>query len=278
MGIKTYRPTTPSRRFITGADFAEISKKSPEKSLLLPLKKTGGRNAYGRLTVRHRGGGHKRMLRIIDFKRNLLDTPAKVAAIEYDPNRSSRIALLEYPDKKKSYILAPLGIKVGDTVVSSLQKETEIKTGNCLPLRHIPSGTLIHNVEINKGRGGQIVRSAGSSAQIMAKEGEFAHLKLPSGEVRLVSLDCSATIGQLSNIEHEAISLGKAGRSRWLGIRPTVRGLAMNPVDHPHGGGEGKSGQGNPHPVTPWGKPTKGYRTRNRNKYSNKFIVKRRRP
>ncbi|MDP2941568.1 MAG: 50S ribosomal protein L2 [Candidatus Omnitrophota bacterium] len=276
MANKTYNPTTPSRRFITGADFSEVSKKQPEKSLLLPLKRTGGRNAYGRITVRHQGGGHKRMLRIIDFKRDLLDTPAKVVAIEYDPNRSSRIALLEYPDKSKRYILAPLSLKPGDTVVSSNQKDAEIQVGNCLLLRNIPSGTLIHNVEINKGQGGQIARGAGSSAQIMAKEGEFAHLKLPSGEVRLVNLDCHATIGQLGNVEHEAIVLGKAGRSRWLGIRPTVRGLAMNPVDHPHGGGEGKSGQGNPHPVTPWGMPTKGYKTRRKRIYSDKFIVKRR--
>jgi len=261
---------------MSGPDFSEITKTRPEKSLLLPLKKTGGRNNYGRITTRHIGGGHKRMLRIIDFKRDLLDVEGKVIAIEYDPNRSARIALVEYPGKPKRYILAPLGTKVGDTVISSNLKEVEIKNGNCLLLRYIPSGTLIHNIEINKGKGGQVVRSAGSNAQIMAKEGEFAHIKMPSGEVRLINLDCHATIGQLSNIEHEAITLGKAGKSRWLGIRPTVRGLAMNPVDHPHGGGEGKSGQGNPHPVTPWGKPTKGYRTRNRKKYSNKFILKRR--
>ncbi len=262
---------------MSGSDFSEITKDKPEKSLLLPLKRSGGRNSYGRITTRHIGGGHKRMLRIIDFKRDILDVPAKVIAIEYDPNRSSRIALLEYPDKTKRYIVAPLGINVGEEVMSSNQKEAEIKVGNCLPLRHIPSGTLVHNIELVKGKGGQIVRSAGGSAQIMSKEGDFAHLKLPSGEVRLVHLECRATIGQISNVEHEAISIGKAGRTRWMGIRPTVRGLAMNPVDHPHGGGEGKSGQGNPHPVTPWGKPTKGYRTRNRKKYSNKFIVKRRR-
>lgn len=263
---------------MSGPDFSEITKGKPEKSLLFPLKKSGGRNSYGRITVRHHGGGHKRMLRIIDFKRDLFETPAKVLAIEYDPNRSARIALLEYPNKEKRYILAPQGLNVADTVVSSNQKDIEIKTGNCLLLRYVPSGTLIHNIEISKGQGGQIVRSAGASAQIMAKEGDFAHVRLPSGEIRLVSLDCHATIGQIGNIDHEALILGKAGKSRWLGIRPTVRGLAMNPVDHPHGGGEGKSGQGNPHPVTPWGKPTKGYRTRNRNKYSNKFIVKRRRP
>jgi large subunit ribosomal protein L2 len=202
--------------------------------------------------------------------------PAKVLSIEYDPNRSSRIALVEYPDKKKSYILAPLGLRVGDEIVSSSQKDAEIKNGNCLLLRYIPSGTMIHNLELFKGKGGQIVRSAGSYAQIMAKEGEFAHVRLPSGEIRLISLDCRATIGQLSNVEHESISIGKAGRVRWLGIRPTVRGLAMNPVDHPHGGGEGKSGQGNPHPVTPWGVPTKGYKTRTKGKHSDKFIIKRR--
>ncbi|MCM8797096.1 MAG: 50S ribosomal protein L2 [Candidatus Omnitrophica bacterium] len=276
MGIKKFSPITPSRRHMSGYDFSEITKKEPEKSLIVHLKKSGGRNNMGRITTRHIGGGHKKMLRIIDFKRQMFEIPGKVTAIEYDPNRSARIALVEYPQNKKSYILAPLGLKVGDTVISSNQKDAEIKVGNCLPLRFIPSGTLIHNIEINKGSGGQIVRSAGSSAQIMAKEADFAHIRLPSGEVRLVSLDCHATIGQLSNIEHEAISLGKAGRSRWLGIRPTVRGLAMNPVDHPHGGGEGKSGQGNPHPVTPWGKPTKGYKTRRARKYSDKFIIKRR--
>jgi large subunit ribosomal protein L2 len=261
---------------MVGPDFSEITKHKPEKSLLLPLKKTGGRNAYGRITTRHIGGGHKQMLRIIDFKRDLLEVAGKVLAIEYDPVRSARIALVEYAQKGKRYILAPLGLNAGDVVISSNQRDTEIKTGNCMLLRYIPSGTLIHNIELSKGRGGQIVRSAGSSAQIMAKEGEFAHVRLPSGEVRLVSLDCHATIGQVSNIEHEAIILGKAGKSRWLGINPSTRGLAMNPVDHPHGGGEGKSGQGNPHPVTPWGKPTKGYKTRKPNRYSNKFIVKRR--
>ncbi len=261
---------------MSGADFSELTKKEPEKSLLLPLKKTGGRNVYGRMTTRHIGGRHKRMLRIIDFKRDLFETPGKVLSIEYDPNRSARIALVEYPNKEKRYILAPLGLNVGDTVISSKQKDAEIKIGNCLLLRYIPSGTLIHNIELNKGQGGQVVRSAGSSAQIMAKEGEFAHIRLPSGEVRKINLDCHATIGQASNIEHEAITLGKAGRSRWRGIRPTVRGLAMNPVDHPHGGGEGKSGQGNPHPVSPWGQPTKGFKTRKKRKYSDRFIIKRR--
>lgn len=276
MGLKKFKPTTPSRRWMSGSDFSEITKDHPEKSLTRPLKKSGGRNSYGRITVRHRGGGHKRLLRIIDFKRDLLDQPAKVIAIEYDPNRSSRIALVQYPDNTKRYILAPLGLGAGDQVVSSANKDTEIKVGNSLLLRHIPSGTMIHNLELAKGRGGQVVRSAGSCAQIMAKDENWAHIKLPSTEVRLVNLDCRATIGQLSNVEHEAVSVGKGGRSRWLGIRPTVRGVAMNPVDHPHGGGEGKAGQGNPHPVTPWGKPTKGYRTRSRHRYSDKFIVKRR--
>jgi large subunit ribosomal protein L2 len=242
----------------------------------MPLKKTGGRNVYGRITVRHQGGGHKRMMRIIDFKRDILETSAKVIAIEYDPNRSARLALVEYPNKEKRYILAPVGLKVNDEIVASNQKDAEIKTGNCLLLRYIPSGTPVHNLELFKGRGGQVVRSAGSSAQIMAKEGNFAHIKLPSGEIRLVDLDCHATIGQVGNIEHGAITIGKAGRKRWLGVRPTVRGLAMNPVDHPHGGGEGKSGQGNPHPVSPWGMPTKGYRTRFKGRYSDKFIIKRR--
>jgi large subunit ribosomal protein L2 len=276
MGIKKFKPTTSSRRHMSGYDFSEITKAKPEKSLVIALKKTGGRNVYGRITTRHIGGGHKRMLRIIDFKRDLFESIAKVLAIEYDPNRSARIALVEYNNKGKRYILAPLGLKVGDAIISSNQKDTEIKTGNCLLLKHIPSGTLIHNIELNKGQGGQIVRSAGASAQIMAKDGAFAHIGLPSGEVRLVSLDCHATIGQIGNVEHETIRIGKAGRARWLGIRPTVRGLAMNPVDHPHGGGEGKSGQGNPHPVTPWGKPTKGFKTRKKTKYSDKFIIKRR--
>ncbi len=278
MGIIKFKPTTPSRRHMSGPDFQEITKNKPERSLLLPLKKTGGRNAYGRITTRHIGGGHKRMLRIIDFKRDIYEQPAQVLAIEYDPNRSARIALVQYPDKQKRYIIAPLGLNVGDTIVSSNQKEIEIKQGNCLLLRNIPSGTLIHNIELSLGKGGQIVRGAGTSAQIMAKEGDHAHIRLPSGEVRLVSLNCHATIGQIGNVDHDAIVLGKAGKSRWLGIKPSVRGVVMNPFDHPHGGGEGKSGQGNPHPVTPWGKPTKGYRTRNRKKYSNKFIVKRRKP
>ena len=278
MGIIKFKPTTPSRRHMIGADFAEITKDKPEKSLLLPLKRSGGRNSYGRITTRHIGGGHKRMLRIVDFKRDLIDMPAKVIAIEYDPNRSSRIALVEYENKEKRYIIAPTGLNVGNVIVSSNQKDVEIKTGNALLLRNIPSGTLIHNIEIKQGQGGQIVRSAGTSAQIMAKEGDHAHIRLPSGEVRLISLECRVTIGQIGNIEHEALRLGKAGTSRHLGIRPTVRGLAMNPVDHPHGGGEGKSGQGNPHPVSKWGMPTKGYRTRKPNRYSQVFILKRRKP
>lgn len=277
MGIKKFKPTTASRRWMSGSDFLEITKDKPEKSLLVPLKKTGGRNALGRVTVRHRGGGHKRRLRIIDFKRDLYEVPAKVLAIEYDPNRSSRIALVEYPDKIKKYIVAPLDLKVGDEIISSNQKDADIKIGNCLLLGNIPSGTLIHNIELVRGKGGQIVRSAGSSAQIMSKEEKFAHVKLPSGEIRIISLECHATIGQVSNVDHEAISIGKAGRVRWLGIKPTVRGSAMNPHDHGHGGGEGKAGQGNPHPVTPWGKPTKGYKTRKSGKYSDKFIFKRRR-
>jgi large subunit ribosomal protein L2 len=261
---------------MTGSDFTEITKHYPEKALIVPLKKKGGRNNAGRITTRHIGGGHKQMLRLIDFKRDLFEMPGKVAAVEYDPNRSARIALVEYVNKQKRYILAPLGLEVGDEIISSNQKDAEIKTGNCLLLRYIPAGTLIHNIELVKGKGGQIVRSAGSTAQIMAKEEKYAHVRLPSAEVRLVSLDCHATIGQVGNIEHEAITLGKAGRSRWLGINPTVRGLAMNPVDHPHGGGEGKSGQGNPHPVTPWGMPTKGYKTRRGQRYSDRFIIKRR--
>ncbi len=261
---------------MSGYDFKEITRLKPEKSLVLALKKSGGRNNYGRITIRHRGGGHKRLLRIIDFKRDLHDLSAKVIAIEYDPNRTSRIALVEYPNKEKRYILSPQGLKVGDEIISSNDKNVDIKIGNCMLLRYIPQGTPIHNIELTKGSGGQIVRSAGASAEIIAKEEPFAHIRLPSGEIRLINLDCHATIGQLSNVEHEAIILGKAGKSRWLGRRPQSRGSAMNPVDHGHGGGEGKAGQGNPHPVTPWGKPTKGYRTRKRNKYSNKFRLKRR--
>lgn len=276
MGIKKHKPTTASLRWTKTSDFKDLTAKKPHKPLLRPLKRTGGRNCYGRITVRHQGGGSKKLYRLIDFKRCRLDEPATVLTVEYDPNRSGRIMLVEYPDKKKSYCLAPLDIKPGDQIVSSYKPETEIKPGNCLPLRYIPLGTAVHNLELAKGKGAQIVRSAGSLATLTAKEGNMAHIRLPSSEVRLVSLDCRAVIGQVSNIDHEALSYGKAGRVRWLGIRPTVRGLAMNPVDHPHGGGEGKSGQGNPHPCTPWGKPTKGYKTRRAHKYSDKFIVKRR--
>jgi len=276
MGIKKFRPTTPSLRFTQILDSSDITKTEPEKNLIFPLKKKGGRNVYGRITARGRGGGHRRMYRIIDFKRDKLDSIGRIIAIEYDPNRSSRIALVEYPDREKRYILAPVGVKVGDEVVSSFNSETEIKIGNCLPLKYIPIGQAIHNIELTKGKGGQIVRSAGSSAVIMAKEKDFAQVKLPSSEVRLINLDCQATIGQVSNIEYKDISLGKAGRSRWKGRKPVVRGLAMNPVDHPHGGGEGKSGQGNPHPVSPWGKYTKGFRTRKKHKYSDRYIIKRR--
>ena len=276
MGIKKYNPTTPSRRFITGSDFKEITQGKPHKALLVPLKKTGGRNNAGRITVRFHGGGHKRMYRLIDFKRDKLEVAARVISIEYDPNRSTRIALVEYPDKERRYILAPLELKVGDEIISSDNPEAEIKAGNALILKNIPQGMPLHNIELVKGKGGQIVRGAGTQAVITAKEGDFAHIRLPSGEIRLINLSCRATIGQLSNIDHSAIVLGKAGRSNWLGHKPHVRGLAMNPVDHPHGGGEGKSGQGNPHPVSPWGMPTKGYKTRKHFKYSNKFIVKRR--
>lgn len=272
--VKTYKPYTKSRRWMTGADFSILTRKKPEKSLVISKKKTSGRNVHGHITIRHRGGGHKRMIRIVDFKRDKLTIPAKVVAIEYDPNRSAFLALLEYQDGERRYILAPADVRVGDTIVSG--PDADIKTGNALPLRNIPIGTFIHNIELLKGRGGKIVRSAGTSAQIMAKEADYAHVKLPSGEIRLINLDCYATIGQVGNIEHETISIGKAGRSRWLGIRPSVRGLAMNPHDHPHGGGEGKSGQGNPHPVSPWGKPTKGFKTRKLGKYSDKFIIKRR--
>jgi large subunit ribosomal protein L2 len=272
MAVKTVKPTSPGRRFQTYPTFEEITRTKPEKSLLRPYKKSGGRNTYGRITVRHRGGGHKRRYRIIDFKREKSDIPARVATIEYDPNRSARIALLHYADGEKRYILAPVGLQVGDTVISS--KSADIKPGNTLPLEKIPLGTIIHNVEMRAGKGGQLARSAGTGVQLMAKEGRYALLKLPSGELRRVLLECKATIGQVGNIDHENISLGKAGRTRWLGRRSKVRGVAMNPVDHPHGGGEGKSSGGR-HPVTPWGVPTKGYRTR-KSKPSDKFIVKRR--
>jgi large subunit ribosomal protein L2 len=273
MPIKIYKPTSPGRRGMSVADFSEITKTEPEKSLIAPLRKRAGRNARGRVTVRHRGGGEKRLLRIIDFKRDKFGIPAKVVSIEYDPNRSARIALLQYADGEKRYILAPLGLKVGDTVMAG--PEAEIRVGNVLPLRNIPVGTLIHNIELHRGKGAQIVRSAGAAAQLMAKEGEFATVRLPSGEMRRVHALNLATIGQVGNVEHENISLGKAGRTRHLGIRPSVRGSAMTPRDHPHGGGEGKAPVGMPGPKTPWGKPALGYRTRRR-KTSDKMIVRRR--
>jgi large subunit ribosomal protein L2 len=276
MGIKRFKPVTNGLRHANLPDFAEITKGKPEKSLLVPLKRTGGRNSYGRITSRHRGGGHKRMYRLIDFKRDRLDVPATVLAIEYDPNRTARIALIEYKDKTKAYILAPLDLKVGHVIESSDTQDLDIVAGNCMPLRKIPLGTAIHNIELKPGRGGVVVRSAGTSAQLIAKEGNIAHIRMPSSEVRIVSIECRATIGQLSNVENETISIGKAGRSRWWGRRPQSRGVVMNPVDHPHGGGEGKAPQGNPHPVSKWGKKTKGMKTRKRRKYSDIFIVKRR--
>ena len=274
MAVKKFVPTSPGRRFMTVSSFDEIDKKEPEKSLLQPLKRKAGRNAAGRITVRHQGGGHKQKYRVIDFRRDKDGVPARVAAIEYDPNRSARIALLHYLDGEKRYILAPLGLRQ-DSIVSS-GPDAEIRPGNTLPLRNIPVGTLIHNIELSPRKGGQMVRSAGGVAQLMAKEGKYAHIKLPSGEVRLFLQDCRATIGQIGNVEHENITIGKAGRSRWLGIRPTVRGSVMNPVDHPHGGGEGKAPIGRKSPVTPWGKPTLGYKTRQKKKKSDQFIVKKR--
>lgn len=273
MGIRTFKPTSPGLRQMSVSTFEEITKSIPEKRLLRPARKTGGRNNYGRVTVRFRGGGHKRRYRVIDFTRDKVGIAAKVAAIEYDPNRSARLALLHYLDGEKRYILAPDGLRVGDMVMSG--PEAEIRTGNALPLRDIPLGTLIHNVELTRGRGGQLARAAGTSAQLMAKEGEYAQLKLKSGEVRMVRLECMATIGQVGNTDHENIAIGKAGRMRWMGKRSHVRGVAMNPVDHPHGGGEGKAGQGNPHPVSPWGWPTKGAKTRGK-RPSDKYILKRR--
>jgi large subunit ribosomal protein L2 len=273
MGIKRYKPTSPGRRFTSVSDFTDITKKEPEKTLLAPMNYKAGRNNKGRITTRHKGGRTKRKYRIIDFKRNKDDILAKVAAIEYDPNRSARIALLHYEDGEKRYILAPLRLKVGDRVMSG--QRADIKPGNALPLSAIPVGTTIHNIELKPGAGGKMVRSAGAAAQLMAKEGEFAHIRLPSSEVRLVNIQCRATIGQIGNVEHELLTEGKAGRGRHKGRRPTVRGTVMNPVDHPHGGGEGKSSAGR-HPVTPWGTPTLGYRTRKKNKPSDKYIVRRR--
>lgn len=273
MTIKKYNPTSPGRRFATVSEFDDITRDRPEKSLTSELKKKAGRNVHGRITMRHLGGGHKRKYRLIDFKRSKDDIPARVAAIEYDPNRSCRIALLHYIDGEKRYILAPKNLKVGDEVISG--EKVDVKPGNCMPLRNIPTGTFIHSVELYKGRGGQLARSAGSSVQLLAKENKIAQLRLPSGEVRVVSVNCRASIGQVGNEEHEIISLGKAGRSRMLGIRPSVRGVAMNPHDHPLGGGEGKSSGGR-HPCSPWGMPSKGYRTRKKNKPSSRLIIRRR--
>lgn len=274
MAIKSYKPTTPARRQMSVIDYSGLSKVAPERSLLEPLKKNSGRNSYGRITVRHRGGGNRRKYRVIDFKRNKADMPATVLTIEYDPNRTAHIALVQYEDGEKRYILAPNGLKVGDVIESGTK--ADIKPGNALPLANIPVGTFIHNVELYPGKGAQLARAAGIMAQLMAKEGTYALIRLPSGELRNVPATCMATIGQVSNLEHENVSLGKAGRKRHMGWRPTVRGSVMNPCDHPHGGGEGKSPVGRPGPVTPWGKPALGYKTRKKNNLSNKFIVKRR--
>ena len=272
MAIKKYNPTSPARRFMTVSTFEEITTNKPERSLLEPMKKNAGRNSYGRITVRHRGGGNRRKYRVIDFKRDKDNMIANVLTIEYDPNRSANIALVQYEDGEKRYILAPLGLKVGDKVESGPQ--SDIKPGNAMRWADMPVGTLIHNIELVPGRGGQLVRSAGNSAQLMAKENKFAHVRLPSGEMRLIRMECKATIGQVGNIDHENISIGKAGRKRHMGWRPTVRGVVMNPCDHPHGGGEGKSPIGMPSPVTPWGKPALGLKTRSKKKSTNKYIVK----
>jgi len=273
MAIKKYKPVTPGQRGMTGYTFDEITKDTPERSLILPLRRHGGRNFSGRVTVRHQGGGSQRNLRIVDFKRDKLNIPAKVAAIEYDPNRTARLALLHYADGEKRYILAPIGLKVGDTVVTSSQ--AEIRPGNCMPISSMPVGSQVHNIEVKEGKGGQLVRSAGTAAQLIAKEGDFAQIRMPSGEVRLIRQNCYATIGQVGNLDHSNIKLGKAGRKRHMGIRPTVRGSAMSPRDHPHGGGEGRQPIGKPGPRSPWGKPTLGYKTR-RNKQTDKYIVRRR--
>lgn len=272
MAIKSYKPTSPGRRFQTCSDFKEITATEPEKSLLKPLNKTGGRNCHGRITSRHIGGGHKRKYRLIDFRRNKTDVPGKIVSVEYDPNRTSRIALVQYSDGEKRYMIAPHKIGVGDFVVSG--ENADIKPGNAVPLKNLPLGSLIHNLELKVGRGGQLIRSAGAYGQLMAKEEDYAQVRLPSGEVRKVMLECMATVGQVGNIDHENISTGKAGRTRWIGKRPKVRGVVMNPVDHPMGGGEGKSSGGR-HPCTPWGVPTKGHKTR-KNKRTDKYIVKRR--
>lgn len=273
MGIKKFKPVTPGQRGMTGYTFDEITKTKPERSLIVVRKQHAGRNAYGRVTVRHRGGGARRHIRKIDFKRDKRDIPARVAAIEYDPNRTARLALLFYADGEKRYILAPVGLRVNDTVMAGVK--AEIRPGNSLPISSIPVGTMIHNIELAEGRGGQLVRSAGAAAQLMAKEGDYAQVRLPSGEVRLIRQTCYATVGQVGNVEHSNIKLGKAGRKRHMGIRPTVRGSAMNPNDHPHGGGEGRQPIGMPGPKSPWGKPTLGYKTR-RNKRTSKYIVRRR--
>ena len=276
MGVKKYKPVIPSLRFKVTSDFSEITKTKPEKSLTLSLKKSGGRNNRGRITVRRRGGGGKRKYRIIDFKRDKFNVDGEVVAIEYDPNRSARIALVKYPDNEKRYIIWPDKLKVGDKIISAFDSQVDIRPGNSMKLKHIPMGTLVHNMELEPAKGGVLVRSAGSWAQLMAKEKGFAQLRMPSGEIRLLKVDCRATVGQVGLIEHSSFRHGKAGRIRWLGRRPKVRGVAMNPVDHPHGGGEGKAGQGNPHPVTPWGKPTKGAKTRKPGKKSDKYTIKRR--
>jgi|TARA_B110000438_G_scaffold199985_1_gene191541 large subunit ribosomal protein L2 len=273
MGIRVIKPTTPGNRFATRSDFAEITKSTPEKSLTVALRKTGGRNNNGRITVRHRGGGHRRRYRIIDFKRDKFDIPAKVASVEYDPNRSANIALLFYTDGEKRYILSPFGTKVGDELISG--ENAPLRVGNSLPIKKVATGMFVHNIELVPGRGGQLVRSAGAAAQVMAHDGGFATVKLPSGEIRQIIDNCFATVGEVGNKSHEQIISGKAGRSRWLGKRPKVRGVVMNPVDHPHGGGEGKTSGGR-HPVSPWGQPAKGYKTRKKNKKSNDYIVKRR--
>ena len=274
MGMKHFKPYTPSRRNMTVSDFSEITKKTPEKSLLAKKKEKAGRNSYGRITVRHQGGGNRQKYRIVDFKRNKDNIEATVIGIEYDPNRSANIALIQYEDGTKAYILAPQGLKDGDKVISG--ENVDIKPGNNMPINNIPVGTLIHNIELNPGQGGKLVRTAGQSAQLMAKEGKYAHVRLPSGEMRLILAVCRATIGVIGNSDHENVKLGKAGRTRHMGIRPTVRGSVMNPVDHPHGGGEGRAPIGHAGPLTPWGKPALGYKTRNKKKLSNKFIVKRR--
>ena len=274
MGIKTYSPYTPSRRHMTGSDFKEITASKPEKSLVVSLKKNSGRNNQGKITVRHQGGGYRTKYRLVDFKRNKDGIPAKVMTIEYDPNRTANIALICYADGQKAYILAPYGLKVGDTLMNG--ETAEVRVGNCLPLANIPVGSSIHNIELYPGKGGQLVRSAGNSAQLMAKEGKYATLRLPSGEMRMVPIGCRATIGQVGNIDHELINIGKAGRKRHMGIRPTVRGSVMNPNDHPHGGGEGRTSIGRPGPVTPWGKPALGLKTRKKSKQSNKLIIRRR--